>query len=155
MPKDRTILTAKQQILITLTYRKLSESPSEIEKILGFKSSQIKRELQESNGLITEGLVEKDSKGFLRLTEKGKRDPVVTIIRKTRFLGKLILFLSIFLILHLWIGININFVNNLYYIFFQAMTSLIFFLIGYYMYLYPKLLLDETRFKAGSNDQDK
>lgn len=114
MPKGRTVLTAKQQILIALTYMKLSDRTSEIEKVLGFKSSQINRDLNESGGLLDEGLVEKDPKGFLVLTEKGKSDPIVRMSLITRFIGRLILFLGTFMIAHLAIGLLLGLISNVF-----------------------------------------
>jgi hypothetical protein len=150
MPKRMIDLTAKQQILIALTCKKLSESPSEIQKVLGFKSQQIYRELYDVNGLINEGLVEKDGKGFLRLTDKGKREPLVSMFLLTKRIGKILIignFVSLLILLYGLVSSSIE------YFHYDLLLTVIIILmslmqiIGWYMYLYPRILLREIHHK--------
>jgi hypothetical protein len=150
MPKRMIDLTAKQQILITLTYKKLSESPSEIQKVLGFKSQQIYRELYDVNGLINEGLVEKDRKGFLRLTDKGKREPLVSMFLLTKRIGKILIIGNFVSLLILLCGLVLSSIEYFHYDLLLTVIIILMLLmqiIGWYMYLYPRILLREIHHK--------
>jgi len=150
MPKRMIDLTAKQQILITLTYKKLSESPSEIQKVLGFKSQQIYRELYDVNGLINEGLVEKDGKGFLRLTDKGKREPLVSMFLLTKRIGKILIIGNFVSLLILLCGLVSSSIEYFHYDLLLTVIIILMSLmqiIGWYMYLYPRILLREIHHK--------
>ncbi len=131
MPKKRTVLTAKEQILIALIYRKLEDSPSTIEKILGFKRQQLNCELFETTGLIKEGLIQKN-KGVLFLTDKGKRDPLIATLISTRKIGMISLIVSLGMLLHMIVGLALGYVNmnQIYYLNAQGGLIIFSFTIG-------------------------
>ncbi|MEN3026033.1 MAG: hypothetical protein ABC611_08125 [Candidatus Methanosuratincola petrocarbonis] len=130
-------MTAKQQILVALTYRKLPDSPSEISDILGFKSQQIHRDL---NDLIDEGLVEKDGKGSLRLTKKAREEPLVALFIDNRRIGAVLLLGGIITSIILLFGIIYGVSTNLYLIYSQFTIIALLITIGAYLCYSPKLL---------------